>query len=77
MYYFVVFTIINGFIMIITDYLTLVKHVLLKIPLDSIQQTEIKQLQDLNYIKRTQNIKKSHTQQIEEPSNRIEKLTGL
>ena len=53
---FVVFTVINECITIITDYKTLVSYVLPRIQLDTIKVKELKDLQDINYIKRTQNL---------------------
>ena len=48
---------------------------LLKIQLETIKLIEVKQLQNVNFIKRTHNmLKKSHTQPIEEPNNKVEEL---
>ena len=46
--------VLNECIMIITDYITLENYVLLTFQLDTIKLLEVKKLQDLNYIKRTQ-----------------------
>ena len=69
------FVVKNKCIVNITDYITLVKHVLLKIQLQTIKLTEVKNLQDLNYIENTKNVQKSHTQQIEEPIIKVDEIT--
>ena len=52
-----------------------VKHVLLKIQLQTIKLKEGKKLQDLNYIENTKYVRKSHTQLIEEPNNKVDEIT--
>ena len=59
----------------IADFITPVEHVLLKFQLDTIKLIEIKNLQDLNYIKRTRNMQENLKQKIEELSNKVEELT--
>ena len=52
--------------MIIRDYKTLVKFVLLKIELNTIKLLKIKQLQKQNYFENIKYLKRTHTEQIEE-----------
>ena len=61
---------------IFTDNITLVTNELLKIQFDTIKLLNMKYLQYLNYIKRTQTkVRKSHTQQVEELNKKVEEIT--
>ena len=61
--------------MTITEFITLVKYVVLKIQLSTIKLRDKIIARPKLYQENTKNVRKSHSQQIEELNNKVEELT--